>query len=171
MKEVHSLRENDQLLQQIGTSWEQSDINISSAIKADPDFREKVLGDKYRLRGFNLKVTTECEKVRIILYRHKRTNGALSLTGFTYPFNAIYDASPLKAVYYDKVHFLDMNNKPGNSNNMMITNIKKAINFVNVINSDNGDYQETSPLRLLILRKGQVGDDTTYSWEALYQNI
>ena len=79
------LRENDNVKTQAGTTWEQTTVDISSAIKASSLFREHILGDKYRVKGFKLKMYSQCEFVRVILYRHKRTNGELSLTGFTFP--------------------------------------------------------------------------------------
>ncbi|MBA7589467.1 hypothetical protein ES708_31552 [subsurface metagenome] len=170
-QEVHVLRENDNVKSQTGTGWEQTTVDISSAIKSSGLFREHILGDKYRVKGFKLKMWSQCEFVRIILYRHKRTAGSLSLTGFSHPNAAIYDPSPLKAVYFDKTYTRKIENTSVTPDGQWVCDMSKSLNFMNVINSDNSDLQETPPLNLLIIAKGSTGDDTIYSWEVAYQNI
>ena len=169
-QEVHVLRENDNVKSQVGTGWEQTTVDISSAIKASSLFREHVLGDKYRVKGFKLKMHTQCEYLRVILYRHKRTNGNLSLTGFAFPPTVIYDPSPLKAVYFDKTYTRVIENTAVTPDSQWVCDMSKNINFMNTINSDNSDLQETPPLNLLIIARGAAGDDTLYSWEVAYQN-
>lgn len=170
-QEIHYLRDNDNIKTQIGSSWEQTTVDISSAIKSSSLFREHILGDKYRVKGFKLKMFSQCENVRVILYRHKRTNGNLSLTGFTFPPTAVYDPSPLKAVYFDKTYTRKIENTSVTPDSQWVCDMSKSLNFMNVINSDNSDLQETPPLNLLIIARGQLGDDTVFSWEVAYQNI
>jgi len=169
--EIHVLRENDQLKSQVGTGYEQTTVNISSGIKASSLFREHVLGDKYRVKGFKLKMWTQCEFLRVILYRHKRTNGNLSLSSFTFPPAAIYDPSPLKAVYFDKTYTRKIENTSVTPDSQWVCDMSKNMNFMSVINSDNSDLQESPPLNLLIIAKGDIGDDTFYGWEVAYQNV
>jgi len=114
---------------------------------------------------------SQCDFVRVILYRHKRINGNLSLSGFTFPPSAMYDPSPLKAVYFDKTYIRKIENGATTPDSQWVCDMSKDMNFINVINSDNSDLQETPPLNLLIIAKGNTGDDTIYGWEVAYQNI
>jgi len=169
--EIHVLRENDNVKTQAGATFEQTTVDISSGIKSSSLFREHILGDKYRVKGFKLKMWTQCDFVRVILYRHKRTAGNLSLSGFTFPPAAIYDPSPLKAVYFDKTYTRKIENTAVTPDSQWVCDMSKNMNFMTVINSDNSDLQETPPLNLLIIARGATGDDTTYSWEVAYQNV
>lgn len=171
MEEKHTLRINDAQITQAGTSWEQTNVDITGSVKAYTLFREHILGDKFKFCGFNIRMISECTEVRCILYRLHRTNNILDMTAFISPTLGMYDSSIVKAVYFDKTYIRNLNGDNRNPNKSWVLNLNKKLNFQQVINSDNGDLTENSPLRLLIICRGAVGDQTNYSWEATYQNV
>ena len=172
--EVHSFRVNNGsiILSATGT-YQQTTIDITGGIKGATNFREHVLGDKMRVKGFNFRLQGEVQNCRVILYRSVRTANVLDLTGFSRPLTAFYDKTPLKAVYFDKTYCRDANEdstQPNPSEQFMMS-VNKALNYVSQFNSDNGDLQETPNLRLLIIANGTNGDIMRYGWEAFYQNV
>lgn len=175
-RETHVLRVNDELIDQVGTGYEETTVNISTAITGNGNFREQVLGDKFRFKNFKLSMSSDCSFVRIILYRHKRTDSSLSLASYTFPHTTFYDPSPLKAVYWDKSYIRNSGDtqtgttRP-NPTTQWVINLNKSLNFMQVINSDNLDSIESPPLKMLIITKGATGADTVYSYEVAYQNI
>lgn len=177
--ETHVLRTNDILMTQVGTGYEESTVNISLAVTGNGNFREQVLGDKFRMKNFKLSMSSECSFVRVILYRHKRTDSSLTLASYTFPHTSFYDPSPLKAIYWDKSYIRNSgdtsNSQTGvtrpNPTSQWVINLSKSLNFTQVINSDNLDSIETPPLKMLIIAKGASGADTVYSYEVAYQNI
>lgn len=172
--EIHSFRINNGTIVQSGTGvYEQTTIDITAAIKSATNFREHVLGDKMRVKGFNFRMSSELENIRVILYRSVRTANLLDLTGFSRPLTAFYDKTPLKAVYFDKTYCRNANEHGTQSNptEQFVMSVNKALNYVSQFNSDNSDLQETPNLRLLIIGEGTAGDITRYGWEAFYQNV
>lgn len=169
--EKHTLRINDAQISQIGTSWEQANVDITGSVKAYSLFREHVLGDKFKFCGFNIRMITECTELRCILYRAHRTNNILDMTAFISPTLGMYDPSIVKAVYFDKTYIRDVNGNTRNPDKQWVLNISKKLNFTQLINSDNADVTENTPLRMLVIARGAVGDQTNYSWEATYQNV
>ncbi|BBE21065.1 putative structure protein [Chaetoceros tenuissimus associated DNA virus] len=174
MAEKHTLRINNATkTQAVSNANEQTNVDITAAVKSYALFREHVLGDKFRFKGFNIRMVSGCRYIRCILYRSKRTASLLDLTGFSFPYTAMYDNSPIKAIYFDKTYVRNANehSSPSNPNQQWVLNLNKALNFTQVINSDNGDLTENPPLRLLIIARGTAGDATDYSYEVTYQNV
>lgn len=172
-QEVHSFRVNGGIITQTGAAYTQTNIDIAAGIKGGTNFREHVLGDKMRIKGFNLRISSEVQNMRVILYRSKRTANVLDLTSFTRPLTAFYDKMPLKAVYFDKTYTRNANEHTTQTNptEQFVMSVNKALNYVSQFNSDNSDLQETPPLRLLIIAQGALNDVTRYGYEVFYQNV
>ena len=169
--EVHSIRINGaQKLQLANNVWEQTNVDLTEAIKAGANFREHVLGDKFKIKGIKLNMTSECRFVRVILYRCHKTTNILDLSNQPWPINFIYDKSIVKAVYFDKKYVRNANGNVLNDVHQKVCNMSKKMDFLQILNSDNSDVQENPPLRLLIIAQGSAGDQTRYSYELMYQN-
>lgn len=171
--EIHSFRVNGGIITLTGASYQQTTIDITAGIKGGANFREHVLGDKMRIKGFNLRISSEVQNMRVILYRSVRTANNLDLTSFTRPLTAFYDKTPLKAVYFDKTYTRNANEHSAQANptEQFVMSVNKALNYISTFNSDNSDLQETPPLKLLIIQNGALNDVTRYGYEVFYQNV
>jgi len=169
--EIHSIRINGaQKLQILANVWEQTNVDLTAAIKSGNLFREHVLGDKFHIKGMKLNMTSECRFVRVVIYRPNKTSNILDLENQTWPINFIYDKSIVKNVYLDHQYVRNANGNILNDPHQRVLNRSIRISMPQIINSDNGDVTESPPLRMLILAQGAPADQTRYSYELMYQN-
>ncbi len=141
------------------------DISLSELLISDPNFRENVLGDKYRNKYLALNFATSCDKVRVILYKPKDPGQSISTAAMGNPMVDFLEPNAWN-ILHDRVI-----NVPSTSKHPYFQfSLSKRLNFLTTINSDANDVVKSGDIRLMVITNGAVGDQVVLSTMMKYQN-
>jgi len=141
------------------------DISLSDLLKNDTNFRENVLGDTWRNRYVSLNLSSNCDRVRVILYKPKDAGQSIDITAFT---NALMDH--IEPNSFNVLHDRVINIQSTNRGNFFQWSCAKKLNFLTTINSQAGDVVKTGDLRLLVISLGAATDSVDLSTMMKFQN-
>lgn len=141
------------------------DISLSELIKDDTNFRENVLGDKWRNKYVSLNFSTNVDKLRVVLYKPKETGESINIGALT---NAMIDHLEPNAwtILHDQV----INVQSTNRNDFWHFSVAKRLNFLTTINSQASDLVKSGDLRLLVVSVGAASDTVVLSTMMKFQN-
>lgn len=141
------------------------DISLSELIKDDTNFRENVLGDKWRNKYVSLNFATTCDRVRVVLYKPKETGESISIGALT---NGMIDHFEPNA--WNIMHDQVINVQSTNRSDTWQFSVAKRLNFLTTINSQASDLVKSGDLRLLVVTVGSASDTVVLSTMMKFQN-
>lgn len=163
--ELQTYRRSKTNYTRTGTGIEATiDISLSELITADPNFRENVLGDKWRNKYVSLNFASNCDRVRVILYKPKDAGQSISLTSF----DGLMDHIEPNA--FTVLHDRAINIQSTNRANFFQWSLGKRLNFLTTINSQASDLVKSGDLRILVVTAGGVDDSVDMSVMMKFQN-
>jgi len=164
--EMQTFRQQAQTFDRTGTAVEATiDISLTDFIKNDTNFRENVLGDKWRNRYLSLNFSTSCDKLRVILYKPKETGQSIDISTLT---NALIDH--LEPNAFNVLHDQVINIQSTNRSEYWHFSLAKKLNFITTINSQASDIVKSGDLRLLVVSVGAATDSIVMSTMMKFQN-
>ena len=164
--ELQTYRKQATSYSRSGTGVEATvDISLSELITADPNFRENVLADKFRMRFLGLNFSSSCDKCRVVIYKPKEAGQSIDISVLT---NALIDH--FEPSSFTILHDRLINIQSTNRSDFFHWSVGKKLNFMTTINSDASDIVKSGDLRLLVVTSGAAGDGVVLSTMMKFQN-
>jgi len=164
--ELQTYRQQAQTATRTGTGVEETiDISLSELITGDANFRENVLGDKFRMKYYSINFATNCDKLRVIVYKPKEPGQKIDISVLT---NGLIDHTEPNA--FNILHDRLINVQSTNRSDTFHFSTAKRVNFMTTINSQASDIVKSGDLRLLVVTQGGASDTVVYSTMMKFQN-
>lgn len=164
--ELQTFRKQAVSYSRSGTGVEATiDISLSELITGDTNFRENVLGDKFRMKYVGLNFSSSCDKCRVVIYKPKDAGQSIDITSLT---NGLIDHFEPNA--FTILHDRLINVQSTNRSDFFHWSVGKKLNFMTTINSQAGDLVKSGDLRLLVVTSGSATDDVVLSTMMKFQN-
>ena len=164
--ELQTYRKQATTYTRTGTGVEETiDISLSELITGDANFRENVLGDKFRMRYYSLNFNTNCDKLRVIIYKPKDAGQKIDITSLT---NGLIDHIEPNA--FQVLHDRIINVQSTNRSDFFHFSTAKKLNFMTTINAQASDLVKSGDLRLLVVSAGAASDTVVLSTMLKFQN-
>lgn len=164
--ELQTYRKQATTYTRTGTNVEETiDISLSELITGDANFRENVLGDKFRMRYYSLNFSTNCDKLRVIIYKPKDAGQKIDITSLT---NGLIDHIEPNA--FQVLHDRLINVQSTNRSDFFHFSTAKKLNFMTTINAQASDLVKSGDLRLLVVSSGAASDTVVLSTMMKFQN-
>ena len=141
------------------------DISLTDLIIADTNFRENVLGDKFRMKYVGLNMSTNVDRLRVILYKPKDAGQSINSALLTNALQDFIEPSSF-TVLHDRV----INVQNTNRADKFHFSLAKRLNFLTTINSQASDVIKTGDLRLMVITQGTSISDVGLSVMMKFQN-
>jgi hypothetical protein len=165
-QEMQTYRKQATTFTRTGTGVEDTiDISLSELIKNDTNFRENVLGDKWRNKYVSLNFSTNVDKLRVVLYKPKETGQSIDISQLT---NGLIDHFEPNS--FNIMHDQVINCQSTNKSEYWHFSVAKRLNFLTTINSQAGDLVKAGDLRLLVVTAGSSADTVVLSTMMKFQN-
>lgn len=141
------------------------DISLSELITADTNFRENVLGDKWRNKFVALNFSSNCNRLRVVLYKPKDAGQSINIASLSNGLMDFFEPSSFN-ILHDRV----INVQSTNRSDFFHWSLSKRMNFLTTINSQASDLVKSGDLRLLVVTEGASGDSVDLSVMMKFQN-
>lgn len=164
--ELQTFRKQAKTATRTGTGVEETiDLSLSQLITADPNFRENVLGDKFRMKYYGINFSTNCDKLRVIIYKPKDAGQKIDISALS---NGLIDHIEPNA--FNVLHDRLINVQSTNRSDYFHFSTAKRVNFMTTINAQASDLVKSGDLRLLVVTAGAATDTVVYSTMMKFQN-
>jgi len=164
--ELQTYRKQATTYSRVGTGVETTiDISLSELIRDDTNFRENVLGDKWRNKYLSLNFSVSVDRLRVVLYKPKETGESISAGALT---NAMIDHFEPSA--WNIMHDQVINVQSTNRSDFWQFSVAKKLDFITTINSQASDIIKSGDLRLLVITSGAASDSVVMSTMMKFQN-
>jgi len=164
--ELQTFRSQATSYSRTGTGVEATvDISLSELITSDPNFRENVLADKFRMRYVGLNFSSSCDKCRVVIYKPKDAGQSIDISALTNGLIDHFEPSSF-TILHDRL----INIQSTNRSDFFHWSAGKKLNFMTTINSDASDIIKSGDLRLLVVTAGNATDDVVLSTMMKFQN-